>query len=408
MKLKNPDNEKYIKAAIAGFCAIAAGLVLFFLLHRMQALREELSKVAQILQPFGYGAVIAYILAPFCNRFQKLFGKRFEREHPKASQGLSILLAVSLALFLVVLLFMLVIPQLWESIETLAQTMPGKIEAAGQRIEQLLVDHPEMERLWDSYGVQLQEKLEKWVNTDMVAFAGSLLGNAASYVQQTAVFLKNIVLGILISVYILLSRRKFGAQAKMLLHGIFPNRAARAIEKEVRYADRMFNGFLVGKIMDSAVIGVLCFLGCLVLRLESPALLAVIIGVTNIIPFFGPFIGAIPCTLMLLIHNPVHALTFVIFVLVLQQVDGNLIGPRILGDTTGLSSFWVLFSILLFGGLWGIKGMIAGVPLFAVLYDIVRSLISIGLGRHGRSALEAAYREEFHPEDKEAQGSQTA
>lgn len=400
MKLKNPDNEKYIKASLAGFCAIAAGLVLFFFLFRFSSVQGGFGKVVQILKPFLYGAVIAYILAPFCNRFLRLFGKDFCKAHPKLSEALSIVLAVIIAALIIAALFMLIIPQLWDSVETLAQTMPAKIEAAGQRIESVLAARPELQEAWDKYGVTLQDKLEKWVNTDMIDLAQKILGNAAVYVQQTAVVLKNLVLGVLISIYILISRRKFGAQAKMLLHGIFPNRAARVIEKEVRYADRMFNGFLVGKIIDSAIIGVICFIGCLVLHLESPALIAVIIGVTNIIPFFGPFIGAIPCALMLLIQNPVHALIFVIFVFVLQQVDGNVIGPRILGDSTGLSSFWVLFAILLFGGLWGVAGMIVGVPLFAVIYDIIRQLVSIGLGKHGRSGLEAAYREEFHPEDK--------
>ena len=400
MKLKNPDNEKYIKASLAGFCAIASGLVLFFFLFRFQGVQGGVGRVVQILKPFIYGAVIAYILAPFCNRFQKALLKAFGGRHEKLASALSIVLSVVIAFLIIAVLFSLVLPQLLDSIEALSNTMPARIDAAGKKIEALLAAHPELQEAWDKYGVVLQEKLEKWVHTDMLDLAQKLLGNAAVYVQHTAVALKNVVLGVLISVYILISRRRFGAQAKMLLHGIFPNRAARVIEKEIRYADKMFNGFLVGKIIDSAIIGVLCFIGCLILHLESPALLAVIIGVTNIIPFFGPFIGAIPCVLMLLIQNPMHALIFAVFVFALQQLDGNIIGPRILGDTTGLSSFWVLFAILLFGGLWGVAGMIVGVPLFAVIYDIIRQLVSIGLGKHGRSGLEAAYREDFHPEDK--------
>ena len=407
MKLKNPDNEKYIKASLAGFCAIAAGLVLFFFLFRFQGVQGGVGRIVQILKPFLYGAVIAYILAPFCSRYQKGLLKAFGGKHEKLASALSIVLAVVIAFLIIAVLFSLVLPQLLDSIETLSNTMPARIDAAGKKIEALLAAHPELQEAWDKYGVVLQEKLEKWVHTDMLDLAQKILGNAAVYVQHTAVAFKNIVLGVLISVYILISRRKFGAQAKMLLHGIFPNRAARIIEKEVHYADRMFNGFLVGKIIDSAIIGVLCFLGCLILHLESPALLAVIIGVTNIIPFFGPFIGAIPCVLMLLIQNPMHALIFAVFVFALQQLDGNIIGPRILGDTTGLSSFWVLFAILLFGGLWGVAGMIVGVPLFAVIYDIIRQLVSIGLGKHGRSGLEAAYREEFHPEDKKLAETET-
>ncbi|MBQ2147346.1 MAG: AI-2E family transporter [Firmicutes bacterium] len=400
MKLKNPDNEKYIKASLAGFAAIAAGLILFFLIFRSEALGRGVDKIAGILKPFFYGAVIAYILTPFCNRIKTGLLKVFGKDREKLAGALSIALAMLLAILIVALLFMLVLPQLVDSIEQLSKTLPGKIQEGGNRIDQFVKDHSQLQDLWKQYGAQWETKLENWTQNSLPKLAQKILGSAATYVQQTFTVLKNVFLGILVSIYILISRRRFGAQAKMLLHGIFPNRAARVIEKEIHYADRMFNGFLVGKIVDSAIIGVLCFIGCLVLHLESPALIAVIVGVTNIIPFFGPFIGAIPCALMLVIQNPAHALTFLIFVVLLQQLDGNIIGPRILGDSTGLSSFWVLFAILLFGGLWGVTGMIVGVPLFAVFYDIIRQLVSIGLGRHGRSGLEAAYKEEFHPELK--------
>ena len=400
MKLKNPKNEKYIKASLAGFAAIAAGILLFFAIFRSDALGQGADRIVGILKPFLYGAVFAYILTPLCNKIKGLLRKAFGKKHEKLAGGLSIVLAMLIAVLLVSLLFMLVLPQLVDSIEQLSKTLPGKIQDGGNRVDQFVKEHPQLQDLWKQYGTQLEIKLQDWTQNGLPRLAQKLLGSAAIYVQQTFTALKNIFLGLLVCIYILISRKRFGAQAKMLLHGIFPNRAARVIEKEIRYADKMFNGFLVGKIIDSAIIGVLCFIGCLVLHLESPALIAVIVGVTNIIPFFGPFIGAIPCALMLVIQNPVHALTFVIFVVVLQQLDGNIIGPRILGDSTGLSSFWVLFAILLFGGLWGVAGMIAGVPLFAVIYDIIRQLVSIGLGKHGRSGLEAAYKEEFHPELK--------
>jgi len=194
--------------------------------------------------------------------------------------------------------------------------------------------------------------------------------------------LKNIFLGVLISIYMLASRKLFARQAKLLLRGVFPKRWADAVETEVRYADRMFNGFLMGKLLDSAIIGVICFVVTTILRFDMAILISVIVGVTNIIPFFGPFIGAIPCALLLLLKSPWQCLIFLIFIVILQQLDGNVIGPKILGNTTGVSSFWVLFSILLFGGLWGVFGMIVGVPLFAVIYDIARKLIYRGLKRH--------------------------
>ena len=164
---------------------------------------------------------------------------------------------------------------------------------------------------------------------------------------------------------------------------------------EVLYADKMFGGFIYGKIMDSAIIGVLCYIVCAIVKFPSALLVSVIIGVTNVIPFFGPFIGAVPATLLILIQNPIKALWFVLFILILQQIDGNIIGPKILGNSTGLSSFWVLFAILLFGGLWGFVGMIIGVPLFAVIYDVVKKLVIHGLCRNDELEMLGTYHEAF-------------
>ena len=193
----------------------------------------------------------------------------------------------------------------------------------------------------------------------------------------------------------LASRKRFVQQGKMVLYSVVKPRWASLITEEVKYADRMFGGFINGKILDSAIIGLLCYIGCLIFKFPSALLVSVIIGVTNVIPFFGPFIGAIPATLLILIQNPIKALWFVLFVLVLQQLDGNIIGPKILGNTTGLSSFWVLFAILLFGGLWGFVGMIVGVPLFAVIYDVIKKLVIHGLQRNQELTLLNSYHDQF-------------
>lgn len=181
----------------------------------------------------------------------------------------------------------------------------------------------------------------------------------------------------------------------MILYSAVPSPWAQRILDEVKYADRMFGGFINGKILDSAIIGVLCYIVCLIVRFPSALLVSVIIGVTNVIPFFGPFIGAIPATLLILIQDPIKAIWFVLFVFILQQLDGNVIGPKILGNSTGLSSFWVLFAILLFGGLWGFVGMIVGVPLFAVIYDVVKKLVLFGLRRNGQTQMYDAYHDTF-------------
>lgn len=207
--------------------------------------------------------------------------------------------------------------------------------------------------------------------------------------------MKNLLLGLIVSIYLLAGRKRFAAQAKLVLRGIFPTKWADLIEGEIRYADKMFSGFLMGKLLYSAIIGVICFIFTAIVGFQSALLVSVIMGITNIIPFFGPFIGTIPCALLLLLENPIHCLIFVVFIVILQQVDGNIIGPKILGESTGLSSFWVLLAILLFGGLWGFIGMIVGIPLFAIIYDIIRRLILYLLRRNGEQKLIETYSAEF-------------
>ena len=180
------------------------------------------------------------------------------------------------------------------------------------------------------------------IKTRLLPSMQNIVSGAAIGVLNVVTVAKNLVIGIIVAVYMLASRKRFVQQGKLVLYSIFKPRWAELIKEEVKYADKMFGGFINGKIMDSAIIGVLCYIGCLIFKFPSALLVSVIIGVTNIIPFFGPFIGAVPATLLILIQNPIKALWFVLFVLVLQQLDGNVIGPKILGNTTGLSSFCVL------------------------------------------------------------------
>ena len=189
----------------------------------------------------------------------------------------------------------------------------------------------------------------------------------------------NLFIGIIVAIYLLKSKRIFAAQSKKIMYGIFKKNHADTIINYLRVSDNMFSGFISGKIVDSAIIGVICFAVMGVMRLPYAMLVSVIVGVTNIIPVFGPYIGAIPSALLILLVDPKQALYFLILIIILQQLDGNVIGPAILGESTGLSAFWVLFSILLFGGFWGIAGMLVGCPLFAVIYRIVKDFVSIRL-----------------------------
>mgnify|MGYP002553900248 CR=1 FL=1 len=399
---KKPHIKPYLYGMLAGFGAIALSIIFFFLIYRFQGFGNAISKVTGILMPFIYGAVIAYLLKPVCNTVENFLRRLLPEKMGSTANMLAVAFSLLFGILVVYALFMMIVPQLVTSVTTLYYTARNNIRdfvdwASKQEIiasnEQLL------DFIETSYD-KLQANLDTWVKETVLPSMQSILSGAAVGVMSFVAFLKNFVIGLIVSVYLLASRKKFGQQGKLVLYGLVKPRWADLFLDEICYADKMFGGFINGKIMDSAIIGVLCYIGCLIFKFPSALLVSVIIGVTNVIPFFGPFIGAVPATLLILIQNPIKALWFVLFVLVLQQLDGNVIGPKILGNTTGLSSFWVLFAILLFGGLWGFVGMIVGVPLFAVIYDIIKKLVIHGLKRNAELDMLQTYHDNFgDPED---------
>ena len=394
---KKPHIKPYLYGMLAGFGAISLSILFFFFIYRFDGFGDAVSKVTGILMPFIYGAVIAYLLKPVCNTIEA-FLRRFIPEKMKGLiNALSVTFTILFGLLLIYALCMMIIPQLITSVTTLYYTAQANITKFmywANHLEFIEKNEQIMELLNSAYAA-LNTNLDTWIKNTLLPSMQNILSGAALGVLNVVVVLKNLIIGIIVAVYMLASRKRFVQQGKMVLYSVVKPRWASLITEEVKYADRMFGGFINGKILDSAIIGLLCYIGCLIFKFPSALLVSVIIGVTNVIPFFGPFIGAIPATLLILIQNPIKALWFVLFVLVLQQVDGNIIGPKILGNTTGLSSFWVLFAILLFGGLWGFAGMIVGVPLFAVIYDVIKKLVIYGLQRHQELTLLNSYHDQF-------------
>ena len=394
---KKPHIKPYLYGMLAGFGAIALSIIFFFLIYRFDGFGSAISTLTGILMPFIYGAVIAYLLKPVCNTIEA-FLRRFIPEKMKGLiNALSVTFTILFGLLLIYALCMMIIPQLITSVTTLYYTAQANITKFmywANHLEFIEKNEQIMELLNSAYAA-LNTNLDTWIKNTLLPSMQNILSGAALGVLNVVVVLKNLIIGIIVAVYMLASRKRFVQQGKMVLYSVVKPRWASLITEEVKYADRMFGGFINGKILDSAIIGLLCYIGCLIFKFPSALLVSVIIGVTNVIPFFGPFIGAIPATLLILIQNPIKALWFVLFVLVLQQVDGNIIGPKILGNTTGLSSFWVLFAILLFGGLWGFAGMIVGVPLFAVIYDVIKKLVIYGLQRHQELTLLNSYHDQF-------------
>ena len=272
-----------------------------------------------------------------------------------------------------------VFPQIRDSIISIYDLFPIYKENFLNWLNKLWTKYPEVYKYLGNFINENEGYFDTWTNDSLYPWLRNLASSASVYVFNVFSVLKDLVIGFIVSIYILTKKELFKGQFKKICYAIFNVKNGNIIIKNTRMANDKFSGFIVGKIFDSLIIGFLCFIGCSILKIEYPVLIALIIGVTNIIPFFGPIIGAIPCFLLLLVINPIHSLYFVIFAIILQLVDGNIIGPKILGSSTGISSFWVIFAITIFGGFWGIPGMIIGVPLFAVIYSLIQSSLDIAL-----------------------------
>ena len=397
---KKPHAKPYLYGMLAGFGAISLSIVFFFFIYRFKGFGDAVATLTGILMPFIYGGVIAYLLKPVCNTVESFLRRLFPEKMHGFANGLAVAATLLFGLLLVYALLMMIIPQLITSVTALYYTGRANI---GKFIRwfnhlQFVADNQTLMEYVNKAYAAISVDLDSWIKNTLMPSMQNIISGVGIGVLSVVTVFKNLIIGIIVAVYLLAARRKFVRQARLILYSLFKPRWADAIVTEVRYADKMFGGFINGKILDSAIIGLLCYLVCVIVQFPSALLVSVIIGVTNVIPFFGPFIGAVPATLLILIQNPIKALWFVLFVLILQQLDGNIIGPKILGNTTGLSSFWVLFAILLFGGLWGFVGMIIGVPLFAVIYDVIKKLVIHGLGRNEELEMLTAYHDEFGQE----------
>lgn len=384
--MKHDSFKIYLHWGLTAFCVIALSILFFFSLFRVDALVRSLRAAAGVLMPFVFGAVIAYLLNPLFNRIYALllpFLRKCLKKKPGAAartaKALSTALSVLIALLLVGALFSMVLPQVITSIIGLVESnlLPDSIQRVTEWFDKTLRDNPGLEAAAQQVYSEAVDTLTAWVKTDMLP----QLTNLVTGLMGTLAFAKNLCIGVIIAIYILNSKRLFAAQGKKILYSLCGVRRTNFILENLRFTDRVFGGFLGGKVLDSIIIGILCFIGLSIMDMPYTMLISVVIGITNIIPFFGPFIGAVPSTLLILLINPLKALYFVIFILVLQQFDGNILGPKILGQSTGLSSFWVMFALLVGGGLFGLVGMIVGVPLFAVLYSLISGLVCRSLQR---------------------------
>lgn len=392
------DKRRYLYAMLAGFGSISLSVVLFFILYGMKNISDALKNLSDILSPFIYGGVMAYLLRPLCNHYETFFREMLPGKTKRAAGAVAVGLSLVTGLLIVYALIIMIAPQLYESIKSIWETLPEKINQLIDWLTHTFGEDEVLLRYMESAYQTLYTQLDQWARETLVPSISNLVSGVGMSVWRVLLFLKNLLIGLIVAVYLLASIKKFKRQSVLILRSALKPRWAELVLEEMAFVDKMFGGFIDGKIMDSAIMGVLCYIGCIVFRFPNALLISAIVGITNVIPFFGPFIGAIPSVLLILMESPIKALWFAVFILALQQLDGNVIGPKILGDRTGLSSFWVLFSIILFGGLWGLVGMVVCVPLFAVIYDVIKKLVQRGLEKNGMQEAWEQYKADY-PDD---------
>lgn len=386
--------SNYLRWAITTVCSVTVCLVIFFLLFRFKELTLFLKRLSNILLPVIIGAIIAYLINPIVNFLDKLFTRLFLRIKvpAKRAQGialwLSVFLSMALFLFFVYFLISLILPELYKNLRNFVSNFDGYVTTITTWFSELeiLEDNPE---LYANLSVTLDKMLDSlgdWISSSLLTGISSLVSGLTFRIIGIFNVVLDAVVGLIVAVYILFSKRKYTAKAKRFAYVLFKPHTANTILHLASQSNRIFSGFISGKLLDSLIIGMMCFIGLSLLKMPYTLLISVIVGVTNVIPFFGPFIGAIPSALLILLADPTNlkpVIIFVIFILCIQQFDGNILGPKILGDSTGISALMVVVSITLGGGFFGFMGMFLGVPTFAVISYLFRCFIHYRLKKKG-------------------------
>lgn len=365
--------NRYFKWGFTLFCTFAACIICFNLFSSFNLL-SGLELFVGVLMPFIIGFALAYILSPIANFFEKkcflpLFS-RCKKKKERLCKALSVLTAILIAILVIVFLLTLLIPQLIVSIVGVVEKIPGYIASVSDELARVFRDNPDFQMVLNKAMEEISNNAQQWVSS-VVAALPAMLDTLTSGLMGVIGFFKNFILGIIISFYVLYSREKFIAQAKKLLFAFAPEHFSKKLIRLLGETHIVFGGYFTGIIIDSTLVGIICFIGVTLMGMPYTLLISCLVGFFNVIPFLGPFLGGIPSALLILLETPEKTIWFIIFMVVLQQFDGNIMNPKILGGATGLPTFWVLFSILLGGGLFGFLGMVLAVPVFSVFYTIM-------------------------------------
>ena len=376
------QNMLMVKIGLTVFVTFVCCILFFFILYRYRGVASIFKKLIKAAQPIIIGIGLAYLLNPVMKVQERWLYPRLEpkmktkEKAAKLARGISIVGSIVFLLIILVLLIAAIVPSVVRSITGVIETLPGNVQSFIQMLRNGKLGGYEVADTISVLLTRLVNYVENWAKTTLLPQIQTYIVQITSGVINIVKAVLNFVIGIIVVVYVLSIKESLIGQSKKIIYAVCKPKYGNIIVEVLHKADDVFGGFIIGKILDSAIIGVICYVGCLILHIPDSILVAVIIGVTNIIPVFGPFIGAVPSLLLVVIQSPIHALYLLIFIIVLQQVDGNIIGPKILGNSTGLSAFWVMFAILIGGGLFGFFGMLLGVPVFAMIYYIIRRLVN--------------------------------
>ena len=384
-------NSKYTTIAVYVILVFAACLGLVALVFKFGTVAAYFKKTLSVLSPVIWGICIAYIVNPFMVFCERHFKKWFCRKKDRKHMCRALAITVTMIFFLGILAAVIgsIVPEIKDTLVNFFRSLPDYLSNLQNYLEDKVSDiastHPEIKKFIDTEFSSIQDTLLKYSNElrpmveDMFS-KGGLVSSITDSAWAILMGMKDFLLGIFVSIYLLYSKEMFLAQITKFTHAMFSEKKTASILRVASKTNSTFTSFLTGKTLDSLIIGILAFIGLEIMGLQNYAvLLAIVIGITNMIPFFGPIIGAIPCAVLILLTSPDKVLVFIVFILILQQFDGNILGPKILGNSLGLSPFWIMFAIFVGGGLFGFIGMVVFVPLFAVIYSITNEIVTTRL-----------------------------
>lgn len=375
--MKKLLDNKVVQIGIMAFLVIAACILFTFVLIHVKDILEFISSIIKIMMPLIFGLVLAYIMHPIVNLFDKKVFKKVDKETTR--RNLSILCTLFAILGLFVALFSIVLPELFQSIQSLIINVPDYLKEFEIYILDWLNDNQELKASVMQNYDKVAEYILNAANNVVLPVVDNIVNGLSTGIIGAVSFIFNLVVGLVFAVYLLANTKKFGAGIRKTLYSFFNVDKVNGFINEVKHINHVFGQFMVGKVCDSSIVAMSTFLFLLIFGYPYPLLIAVIIGLTDLIPYFGPYIGTIPSALLICLVDPIKALTFILWIIVLQQIDSNLITPRIQTKATGLPSFWVLFAITLFGGLFGIIGLLIAVPCFTIIYELACEFVDNNL-----------------------------